>query len=172
MLASRRFRVMPSYSSSCPSCAFTNPPGFRFCGACGGSLLRDNDLRIPARQTAAERRQLTVLFCDLVGSTRLASSLELEEWRDVLRAFQTTCAEVVRAHNGTISRYMGDGILVLFGYPHAHEDDAERAVRAALSMVEAVARLSPPSGVTDPMAVRIGIATGLVVAGDLIGDGA
>ena len=90
----------------------------------------------------------------------------------MLRAFQTTCAEVVRHHNGTISRYMGDGILVLFGYPHANEDDAERAVRAALGMAEAVARLPPPSGETDPLAVRIGIATGLVVAGDLIGDGA
>ena len=123
------------------------------------------------RQPAAERRQLTVLFCDLVDSTFLASSLELEELRDVIRSYQAACAESVRRYGGTISRYMGDGILVLFGYPHAHEDDAERAVRAGLSMVEVVARLPPPGAVTEPLAVRVGIATGLVVAGDLIGDG-
>jgi predicted ATPase/class 3 adenylate cyclase len=155
----------------CLSCGFANPPGFRFCGACGNGLVADVDARISARTAAAERRQLTVMFCDLVDSTRLASRLELEEWRDVLRAFQTACANAVRQYGGTISRYMGDGILVLFGYPHAHEDDAERSVRAALSMVEAVASLPPPS-VTESLEIRIGIATGLVVAGDLIGDGA
>jgi predicted ATPase/class 3 adenylate cyclase len=127
---------------------------------------------MPKRRSAAERRQLTVLFCDLVESTRLATTVELEELRDALRAFQSACADVVRQYGGTISRFLGDGILVLFGYPHAHEDDAERAVRAGLSMVEAVARLPPPSPVTEPLAARVGIATGLVVAGDLIGDGA
>ena len=168
----RVFQSLPPSTAACLSCGFANPPGFRFCGACGGSLVASSDMRIPARQAAAERRQLTVLFCDLVDSTRLASSLELEELRDVLRSFQAACAEVVRQYGGTISRYMGDGILVLFGYPHAHEDDAERAVRAALNMVEAVARLPPPLAGTEPLAARVGIATGLVVAGDLIGDGA
>ena len=127
----------------------------------------------PARgRSAAERRQLTVLFCDLVGSTSLASRLDLEELRDVIRSFQAACAAVIRQFGGTISRYMGDGILVLFGYPHAHEDDAERAVRAGLSMVEAVARLRPPAAAGEPLAARVGIATGLVVVGDLIGEGA
>jgi predicted ATPase/class 3 adenylate cyclase len=168
----RMFKTLPPGTTTCLSCGFTNPPGFRFCGACGGSLVVSSDMRIPARQAAAERRQLTVLFCDLVDSTRLASSLELEELREVLRSFQAACAEVVRQYGGTISRFMGDGILVLFGYPHAHEDDAERAVRAALKMIEAIARLPSPSAVTEPVAARVGIATGLVVAGDLIGEGA
>ena len=158
-------------SSPCPSCRFANPSGFRFCGACGSGLAVDGDHPIRPRQVTAERRQLTVLFCDLVGSTRLANSLELEELRDVIRAYQAACAESVRRYGGMISRFMGDGILVLFGYPHAHEDDAERAVRAALGMIDAVARLPRPAGVTDPLAARVGIATGVVVAGDLIGDG-
>ena len=157
--------------SPCPSCRFANPSGFRFCGACGGGLAVDGDHPIRPRQVTAERRQLTVLFCDLVGSTRLANSLELEELRDVIRAYQAACAESVRRYGGMISRFMGDGILVLFGYPHAHEDDAERAVRAALGMIDAVARLPRPAGATDPLAARVGIATGVVVAGDLIGDG-
>ena len=101
------------------------PSGFRFCGACGATSPERGRGRA---HVAAERRQLTVLFCDLVGSTRLAATLELEELRDVIRSFQAACAEVVRQYGGTVSRYMGDGILVLFGYPQAHEDDAERAV--------------------------------------------
>ena len=113
-----------------------------------------------------------MLFCDLVDSTSLASRLDLEEFRDVIHSFQAACAAVIRRFEGTISRYMGDGILVLFGYPRAHEDDAERAVRAGLSMVEAVARLRAPVGAGEPLAIRVGIATGLVVVGDLIGEGA
>jgi predicted ATPase/class 3 adenylate cyclase len=167
----RQIRAVHPQGAPCPSCAFVNPVGFRFCGACGTSLAAGVETLIPERQAEAERRQLTVLFCDVVDSTRLASGLDLEEWRDVLRAFQAACAEVVRGHGGTISRFMGDGILVLFGYPRAHEDDAERAVRAALSMVDAVAALPPPQSVAQALAVRIGIATGLVVAGDLIGHG-
>ena len=155
----------------CPSCRFANPPGFRFCGACGSGLAADGERPIRPRQVTAERRQLTVLFCDLVGSTHLANSLELEELRDVIRSYQAACAESVRRYGGMISRFMGDGILVLFGYPQAHEDDAERAVRAALGMVDAVARLPRPAAVTEPLTARVGIASGVVVAGDLIGDG-
>ena len=169
----RMFKTLPPSTPTCPSCGFANPPGFRFCGACGSGLAAERrDARAPPRQVAAERRQLTVLFCDLVGSTPLANSLELEELRDVIRSFQAACAAVVRQFGGTISRYMGDGILVLFGYPHAHEDDAERAVRAA---PRAWSRRSPgcgrPRRWPEPLAARVGIATGLVVAGDLIGDG-
>jgi class 3 adenylate cyclase len=102
-------------------------------------------MRIGPREGAAARRHVTVLFYDLVDSTRLANRLDLDELRDVVRAFQAACAEVVSRYGGTISRYMGDGILVLFGYPQAYEDAAERAVRAGLGMVEAVARLPTPS---------------------------
>jgi class 3 adenylate cyclase len=90
----------------------------------------------------AERRQLTVLFCDMVDSTRLASQLDPEELREVVRAYQDTCAKVIGRFEGTIAQYLGDGLLVYFGYPRAHEDDAQRAVRAGLGIVEAVGQLN------------------------------
>jgi TOMM system kinase/cyclase fusion protein len=121
----------------------------------------------------AERRQLTVLFCDLVDSTVLASQLDPEEWREVVRAYQDTCAKVIARYEGHVAQYLGDGLLVYFGYPLAHEDDAPRAVRAGLGMVEAMgqlnARLSQEHGVQ--LDVRLGIHTGLVVVGD-VGGGA
>jgi class 3 adenylate cyclase/tetratricopeptide (TPR) repeat protein len=116
----------------------------------------------------AEKRQLTVMFCDLVGSTALSTRLELEELREVIISYHQCCAEVVQKAGGFIAKYMGDGVLVYFGYPQAHEDDAERAVRAGLNLIEAVPRLSLESM---ELHVRIGIATGLVVVGDLIGTG-
>jgi class 3 adenylate cyclase len=121
----------------------------------------------------AERRQLTVLFCDLVDSTVLASQLDPEEWREVVRAYQETCAAVIQRYDGHIAQYLGDGLLVYFGYPRAHEDDAQRAVRAGLGMVEAMGqlntRLARERGVS--LAVRLGIHTGQVVVGE-IGGGA
>ena len=120
---------------------------------------------IPA---GAERRQLTVMFCDLAGSTALSARLDPEDMRELLAAYHTTVAEVVGGFDGYVAKYMGDGVLVYFGYPQAHEDDAERAVRAGLALVERIARL--PSG-AGALASRIGIATGLVVVGDLIGAG-
>ena len=90
----------------------------------------------------AERRQLTVLFCDLVDSTVLASQLDPEEWREVVRAYQETCAKVIARFEGHIAQYLGDGLLVYFGWPQAHEDDAQRAVRAGLGMVEAIGQLN------------------------------
>ena len=121
----------------------------------------------------AERRQLTVLFCDMVDSTVLASQLDPEEWREVVRAYQSTCAAVIQRYDGHIAQYLGDGLLVYFGYPRAHEDDAQRAVRAGLGMVEAMgqlnARLARERGVS--LAVRLGIHTGQVVVGE-VGDGA
>ncbi len=116
----------------------------------------------------AERRQLTVMFCDLVGSTALSARLDPEELREVIGAYHRCVAEAVRRFDGFVAKYMGDGVLVYFGYPRAHEDDAERAVRAGLAVVEAVRGI----GAADPLEVRIGIATGLVVVGDLIGEGA
>src|SRR5437763_7016251 len=120
----------------------------------------------PARE--AERRQITVMFCDLVGSTALASRLDPEDLREVIGAYHRVVAETVGRFAGFVAKYMGDGVLIYFGYPEAHEDDAERAVGAGLAVIDAVGRLATP----EPLNVRIGIATGLVVVGDLIGAGA
>ena len=115
----------------------------------------------------AERRQLTVMFCDLVGSTALSARLDPEDMRDVIGTYQTCVAEVVGQHEGFVAKYMGDGVLVYFGYPQAHENDAERAVRAGLALVDAVGRLQA----SERLQVRVGIATGVVIVGDLIGSG-
>jgi class 3 adenylate cyclase len=122
----------------------------------------------PAAGSAAERRQLTVMFCDLVASTALSARLDPEELREVIGAYQWCVAEAVRRFDGFVAKYMGDGVLVYFGYPRAHEDDAERDVRAGLAVVEAVRGIEAG----DPLEVCTGIATGLVVVGDLIGEGA
>jgi class 3 adenylate cyclase len=123
------------------------------------------------RHPEAERRQLTVLFCDLVDSTPLSSQLDPEDWREVVRAYQEACAKVVGRFEGQIAQYLGDGLLVYFGYPLAHEDDAQRAVRAGLGMIEAVGqlntRLAQERGVH--LAVRLGLHTGLVVVGEVGG---
>jgi class 3 adenylate cyclase len=121
-------------------------------------------------QDFAERRQLTVLFCDLVGSTALSARLDPEDLRGIIGAYHRCCTELVERNGGFVAKYMGDGVLAYFGYPQAHEHDAERAVRAALNLVEAVPKLT--TNVGSPLQVRVGIATGLVVVGDLIGAGA
>src|SRR5215813_10735448 len=115
-----------------------------------------------------ERRQLTVMFCDLVGSTTLSEQLDPEEYREVVQGYQETCAAVIRRYDGHLAQHLGDGLLVYFGYPVAHEDDAQRAVRTALSIVEAIQRLSFPTiELPRPVQVRIGIHTGLVVVGEI-----
>ena len=118
--------------------------------------------------TEAERRQLTVMFCDLVGSTALSGKLDPEDMREVLGVYHAGVSAEVTRLDGFVAKFMGDGVLAYFGYPQAHEDDAERAIRTALSIIERIAALKPASGT---LAVRIGIATGLVVVGDLIGTG-
>ena len=118
---------------------------------------------------AAERRQLTVVFSDLVGSTALSARLDPEELRDEIRAYQNAVSGVVARYDGFVAKFMGDGVLAYFGYPRAHEDDAERAVRAGLEIEAAVTSLETRG--TERLAVRIGIATGLVVVGDLVGEG-
>ena len=117
----------------------------------------------------AERRQLTVLFCDLVGSTALASRLDPEDLREIIGVYHGCVADTVARFDGYIAKYMGDGVLVYLGYPQAHEDDAEQAVRAGLALVDAVGQLPA----AEPLRVRVGIGTGEVVVGDLItsGDG-
>jgi class 3 adenylate cyclase/predicted ATPase len=122
----------------------------------------------PTVAAEAERRQLTVLFCDLAGSTELAARLDPEDLRAIINAYHQAVAAVLTGFGGFVAKYMGDGILAYFGYPQAHEEDAERAVRAGLAIVERVAQLA----LAEPLQVRIGIATGLVVVGDLIGAGA
>jgi class 3 adenylate cyclase/predicted ATPase len=120
-----------------------------------------------SRQDTAERRQVTVMFSDLVGSTALATSMDPEDLREVISVYQKCVAETVRRYDGFLAKYLGDGALVYFGYPTAHEDDAERAVRAGLELVVAVTALKSPVA----LQIRVGLATGLVVVGDLIGSG-
>src|SRR5262245_1501043 len=116
----------------------------------------------------AERRQLTVMFCDLVGSTPLSVRFDPEDLREIVGAYHRCVTDTVGRFAGFVAKYMGDGVLVYFGYPEAHEDDAERAARAGLAVIDAVGRLATQ----EPLGVRIGIASGLVVVGDLIGAGA
>jgi len=122
---------------------------------------------VPVR-AAAERRQITVMFCDLVGSTALAVRFDPEDLREIEGAYHRVVAETVARFGGFVAKYMGDGVLIYFGYPQAHEEDAERAIRAGLAVVDAVARLDTP----ERLEVRLGVASGLVVVGDLIGEGA
>ncbi len=115
----------------------------------------------------AERRQVTVMFADLVGSTALSTRMDPEDLREVISAYQKCVTETVRRFDGFVAKYMGDGVLVYFGYPKAHEDDAERAVRTGLELIEVVTGLKTRAS----LQTRVGIATGLVVVGDLIGSG-
>src|SRR5262245_49622138 len=159
----------------CTACGAENPPSKKFCADCGAALAirastapAEAGSALPAAPTSsAERRQLTVLFCALVGPTALASRMDPEDMREVIGAYHRCVADAVARLGGFIAKFMGDGALVYFGYPQAHEDDAERAVRAGLALVDAVGRLKAP----EPLRVRVGIGTGLVVVGDLITSG-
>jgi class 3 adenylate cyclase len=150
--------------SSCPACGFENEPSAKFCGGCGkpiGEAAAPTPAAVSTspRTDSAERRQLTVMFCDLVGSTALSARLDPEDLRDVIAEYHRAIAEVIAKFEGFVARYMGDGVLAYFGYPQAHEDDADRAVRAGLAAVEAVRELP----ISEPLQVRIGLATGLAV---------
>jgi class 3 adenylate cyclase len=123
----------------------------------------------PVPRDDADRRQLTVMFCDLVGSTALSRRLDPEDLRKIIGAYHRVCADVITAAGGFVAKYMGDGVLAYFGYPQAHEDDAERAVRAGLTLVRAIEKLD--SDTDESLRVRVGVATGVVVVGDLTGEG-
>ena len=175
----------------CPVCGTQARMSAAFCDTCGASLKakakgksqrakvkKKNHSPIPTLQPPAptpqpptgERRQLTVMFCDLVGSTALSAQLDPEELREVIRAYQSVCAEVIARLEGYIAQYLGDGLLVYFGYPTAHEDDAQRAVRAGLEIVEAIRRQVTGDGeqpTQQPLQVRIGVHTGPVVVGEI-----
>lgn len=118
---------------------------------------------------AAERRQLTVMFCDLVGSTAPSVRLDPEDMREVIRAYQDMCSVAIARYDGFVAKFMGDGVLAYFGFPRAHEEDAERAVRAGLDLAALVAKLETCA--SESLMVRIGVATGIVVVGDLVGQG-
>jgi class 3 adenylate cyclase len=172
----------------CAQCGFENPSRFKFCGACGtpltGQTLTPSPpqeqptpqaaISAPApRSSGAERRQLTVMFCDLVDSTKLSSQLDPEDYREVVRAYQATCTEVIQRYEGHIAQLLGDGLLVYFGYPQAHEDDAQRAVRTGLGVLDSMGDLNKALQQTKgiQLAVRLGIHTGLVVVGEMGGAG-
>ncbi|MBT5713174.1 AAA family ATPase, partial [Candidatus Poribacteria bacterium] len=166
----------------CPSCGADADAGANFCDMCGTSLDSAPPPRAPKpvptptivlpEAPSAERRQLTVVFCDIVGSTELSGRLDPEALRDVIRAYQTAAEKVILRYEGHIAQYLGDGLLVYFGYPHAHEDDVHRATRAALGILGAMSLLAPEIhdrwGVD--LEVRIGAHTGHVVVGDMGGD--
>lgn len=156
----------------CPKCQFGNPVEALFCMKCGNKLVSQAATGNGSQEEIAleaERRQLTVMFCDLVDSSSLSERLDPEDLRLVIQAYQETCGKVILRFEGNIIQYLGDGLLVYFGYPQAHEDDAQRAARAGLGIVEAITRQNPHHyekwGVV--LAVRIGIHTGLVVAGEM-----
>jgi class 3 adenylate cyclase/predicted ATPase len=163
-------------------------PQAKFCGQCATPLTAENQSPTVAIQSSApnqdvaERRQLTVMFCDLVGSTELSARLDPEELREVVRAYQHTSAAVINRYEGCIAQYLGDGLLVYFGYPTAHEDDAQRAVRAGVEIIEALQKQVPSplmgedlsrarqqAANSEGLHVRIGIHTGLVVVGEMGG---
>ena len=132
----------------------------------GEQPLASPEITPTALRTDAERRQLTIMFCDLVGSTALSTRFDPEDMQEIVGAYHRCCADLIVKAGGFVARYMGDGVLVYFGYPQAHEHDAERAVRAGLALVKAVPKLKTAAGA--PLQVRVGIATGIVVVGDLI----
>ena len=178
--AGRRFCVHcgAGLELACPSCGASADPGERFCGECGtevqasgvGSRVSiSSDTQHPTPETPGERRQLTVMFCDLVGSTALSAQLDPEELRAVVRAYQQTSAAVIERYDGHIAQYLGDGLLVYFGYPVAHEDDAARAVRAGLEIVAAPQDRAVGATPLAPLQIRIGIHTGPVVVGEMGG---
>ncbi len=150
----------------CEGCGTQNPGGFKFCGQCGSPLGR-------GETEVAERRQLTVMFCDLVGSTVLSERLDPEELREVVREYQQVSGEIIVRFGGYVAQYLGDGLLVYFGYPAAHEDDPRRAVLAGMQICGAVAALGErlKGKIGSRLAVRVGIHTGLVVTGTVGAEG-
>jgi class 3 adenylate cyclase/tetratricopeptide (TPR) repeat protein len=166
----------------CPSCGAENEPAEKFCGECGASLsapISPALAEVPSLQVpevGGERRHLTILFCDLVGSTTLTARLDPEEWRATVAGYQSVASEPIARFGGEVVRYIGDGIMAFFGYPAAHDNDAERAVRAGLAILDAIAERNQRS---EELSVRIGIDSGAVVVGtgefqavDAFGDAA
>ena len=181
---------VPEGSKFCGKCGAALP---RICSSCGHAVLLENSFcpecgtrlvaakvepAFPAARriaatistgSAAERRQLTIMFCDMVGSSALSTRLDPEEQREVVSAFQNCCNNEIVRMGGMVAQFLGDGVLAYFGYPTAHEDDAERAIRAGLAILDVVGTLNPALNVT--LQARIGVASGVVVVGDLAREG-
>jgi class 3 adenylate cyclase/tetratricopeptide (TPR) repeat protein len=165
----------------CAKCGGDNPSGKRFCGDCGATLADADaatvtDVAPIAVFPAGERRHLTVLFCDLVGSTEIVAQLDPEEWREVVAGYHRAAAEAITRFGGHVAQYQGDGVMAYFGYPEAHDNDAERAARAGLAIVDAIAKLNQQPARPE-LSARIGIDSGAVVVGasagrdaDVFGD--
>jgi len=162
---------------ACAACGHANSAKARFCAKCGVSLVSGAAATpfpaatrsTPSRVPSAERRQLTIMFCDMVGSSALSTRLDPEEQREVVSTFQCCCAAEIKRLGGMVAQYLGDGVLAYFGHPAAHEDDAERALRAGLSILSSVGASRQGQGMI--MEARIGVATGVVVVGDLVREG-
>src|SRR5215813_12863928 len=161
-------------ANRCPQCGAENPANKKFCGECGAALVGAPTLSPPPPPRSAteagpptgagERRHLTALFCDLVGSTEIASRLDPEEWHRISKAYQDAAAAAVTRFGGHVDKYLGDGLVCFFGVPEAHEDDAERAVRAGLAIVDAVQGLNGNAAEqAAELQVRVGLHTGSAV---------
>jgi class 3 adenylate cyclase len=170
-------------ASSCPKCGAENPSDKKFCGDCGASLVQEpaeeraekKNLIVDLRSTG-ERRHLTVLFCDMVDSTAIASRMDPEDWRTAVAAYHLLATDAISRFGGHVAKYLGDGVMAFFGYPEAHDNDAERAVRGGLAILDALAQLNE-SAAHPRLSARIGIDSGPVVVGvgagsdaDVFGD--
>src|ERR1700746_1185665 len=169
--------------AKCPRCGANNKPGAKFCNDCG-ALLNASAPDAAAAETrqdikddiAGERRHLTVLFCDLVGSTEIAGHLDPEQWREIVADYHHASAQAIERFGGHVAQYLGDGVMAYFGWPEAHDNDAERAARAGLAILDAISKLN--ENPTHPkLAARVGIDSGAVVVGagagkdaDVFGD--
>src|ERR1700731_2594169 len=154
----------------CPRCKAENAPTAKFCGECGASF--DPSIGTPVFETgpvqradlSGERRHLTVLFCDLVGSTAIAAQLDPEEWRETVAGYHRVAAEAITRFDGHVAKYLGDGVMAYFGWPAAHDNDAERAARAGLAILDAIGQLNEQPGHAK-LSARVGIDSGPVVVG-------
>jgi len=161
----------------CPACGSDSVSSAKFCPECGASLAAkmaaapksEPAPRGPTQSASPERRQLTIMFCDMVGSSALSTRLDPEEQREVIATFHACCANEIKALDGMVAQYLGDGVLAYFGYPTAHENDAERAILAGLAILKSVTSLDTVASVA--VQTRIAIGSGVVVVGDLMREG-
>src|SRR5215831_10263961 len=148
-------------SRGCPQCGAENAPAAKFCGDCGAALIAPVPAPVaeiaPAQpRDTGERRHLTVLFCDLVGSTAISAQLDPEEWRETVAGYHRAAAEAITRSDGYVAKYLGDGVMAYFGWPEAHDNDAERAARAGLAILDAIAKLNQQPGHAT-LSARVGI---------------
>src|SRR6266849_4714976 len=160
--------------ASCPKCGAPIQPGESFCGECGTALgeaapAAAADTAPVTASAGGERRHLTVLFCDLVGSTEIAARLDPEEWRETVAGYHRTAAEAITHFDGHVAKYLGDGVMAYFGWPAAHDNDAERAARAGLALLDAIVQLNQQPGHAN-LSTRVGIDSGTVVIGQGAGN--